>query len=57
MKLTFARAAAAGALLATATPLAAPSQATCGPVVEVACYVVCRVGSDEPAIRSLCAIL
>lgn len=55
MKVTIARAALAGAVALSVAPLAAPSHASCGPVVIEACRVVCSV--DHPSVRQLCSIL
>jgi hypothetical protein len=46
---------AAGALALATAPLAAPASASCGPVVEVACAVLCRV--PNPTVYRLCTIL
>lgn len=42
------------ALALSAAPLAAPAQATCGPVVIEACRIVCQV--PHQAVRTLCSI-
>lgn len=55
MKATVVRAALAGAVALTVAPLAAPSQATCGPVVIEACRVVCRVPNDT--VYRICTVL
>lgn len=54
MKATVARAALAGAVALTVAPLAAPSHATCGPVVIEACRIVCQI--PNPTIYRLCTI-
>lgn len=54
MKIALARTAVAGAMLLTAAPLAAPSHASCGPVVIEVCRVVCQV--PHPTIYRLCTI-
>lgn len=52
MKLRLALAGTAIAL--SAAPLAAPAQATCGPVVIEACRIVCRI--PHPTIYQICTI-
>jgi hypothetical protein len=55
MKTRIARLALAGGIAAFAFAPAAPASASCGPVVDVACAVVCTVPS-EPVYR-LCTIV
>lgn len=55
MKTRLVRLAVVGGVAAFAFAPAAPASASCGPVVQVACSVVCKVPS-EPVYR-LCTIL
>ena len=55
MKTRLLRLALGGGIAVVGLAPAAPASATCGPVVDVACAVVCRVPS-EPVYR-LCTIV